>query len=171
MTASLAIALGTALAGCGPKTGNSDASELSPDISMNSSRTAKQLLTGFYGVEDGAWRWTAKTFSVALGVPAGAAAKGGKLTFRFVFPDPAIKALHTVTLSANVLSPNVKDVALAPQTYSTTGEQVYAQDIPASNLASTSVRVDFSLDKAISPGQVDIRELGVIAKEVSLTSK
>ena len=133
---------------------------------MNSAQTAKQLLTGFYGVENGAWRWTAKSFSVALAVPAGAAAKGGKLTFRFVFPDPAFQALHSVTLSARV-----KDTALAPETYSTTGEHVYARDIAAGDLASSPVRVDFMLDQAIPPGPVDVRELGVIANRIILDSK
>jgi hypothetical protein len=155
--------LALALGGCSSKTGEP---ELASDLAMNSARTAKQLLTGFYGVESGAWRWTARSFSVALGVPAGAAAKGGKLTFRFVFPDPAFQLLHSVTLSAKI-----KDTALAPESYSTTGEHVYTKDIAAADLASSPVRVDFTLDKAMPPGPVDVRELGVIAYQITLVSK
>jgi hypothetical protein len=155
--------LAIALAGCSSKTVDS---ELASDLSMSSAQTAKQLLTGFYSVENGAWRWTARTFSAALAVPAGAATKGGKLTFRFVFPDAAFKVLQSVTLSAKV-----KDTALAPETYTTTGEHVYVRDIAAGDLASSPVRVDFTLDKAVPPGPVDIRELGVIANQITLVSK
>ena len=159
----VAAILAVASAGCSSKTGEP---ELASDLAMNSARTAKQLLAGFYGVEGGAWRWTAKSFSVALGVPAGASVKGGKLTFRFVFPDPAFQSLHSVTLSARV-----KDTTLAPETYSTTGEHVYTRDIAAGDLATSPVRVDFTLDKAIPPGPVDLRELGVIANQITLASK
>jgi hypothetical protein len=158
-----AACLAIGLAGCSSKTGDS---ELASDLSMNSARTAKQLLTGFYNVENGAWRWTARSFSASLAVPPGAATKGGKLTFRFVFPDPAFQALHSVTLSAKV-----KDTVLALETYSTTGEHVYSRDIAAGDLAASPVRVDFALDKALPPGPVDIRELGVIAKQITLVSK
>ena len=141
-------------------------SELASDISMNSSRAAKQLLTGFYNVENGAWRWTGKSFAVQLAVPSGASSKGGKLTFRFVFPEPAVQTLHAVTLSAKA-----NDTALDPQTYSASGDQTYARDVPAEALAAAVVRVTFSLDKAMPPGPVDVRELGVIAKEISLASR
>ena len=159
----LMILVAAALVGCGSTSGRP---ELASDLSMNSSRTAKQLLTGFYQVENGAWRWTAKTFSVELGVPSGAATKGGKLSFRLVFPDIAAKTLHSVTLSATVGA-----TSLPSATYSTPGEQTYTQEVPASALASSPVRVTFTLDKAMPPAEADIRELGVIANEISLSSK
>jgi hypothetical protein len=161
----LAVGLALVFAACHSPMNREDSETLS-DVPMNSSRAAKQLLTGFYNVENGAWRWTAKTFAIDLGVPAGAATKGGTLRFRLVFPDPSFQALHSITLSAKV-----NETPLASQTYSTVGEQTYTRDVPASALASSPVRVTFTLDKALPPGPVDIRELGVIANEISLSSK
>ena len=48
-------------------------------LNMGDPKVEPQLVTGFYGVEAGAWRWTAKQFTVALRPPFGAAQKGAKL--------------------------------------------------------------------------------------------
>src|SRR5688572_7439269 len=52
---------------------------LSSSVAMGDLRAAHHLREGFYSVEDSAWRWTAKRFSVELGLPPGAREKGARL--------------------------------------------------------------------------------------------
>ena len=53
----------------------------------------RQLVSGFYGIETGAWRWTGKQFAVALGTPAGAAQKGAVLELKLTVPPVTIEKL------------------------------------------------------------------------------
>ena len=116
--------------------------------------------------EDNAWRWTSKDFSVNLRPPIGAAAQGAVLNFAFSFPQVAVDKLHSVTVSATV-----NRTALPPQTYSAEGQAEYKRDIASNLLSGDSVRVDFHLDKAMPPGNGDMRQLGVIARSVGLDAK
>ncbi len=125
--------------------------------------SADQLKSGFHAVEQNAWRWTEREFSVVLGPPQGAAEFGALLEFRLAIPDAVISMLSPLTLSAVV-----GGVSLAPETYSRAGEFIYSREIPPSALAGDAVTIDFSLDKAIQPGKVDRRELGVIASSFVL---
>jgi hypothetical protein len=43
--------------------------------------------------------------------------------------------------------------------------------VPANLLSSTTVRVDFELNRVMVPGNGDNRELGVIAERVGLEGK
>jgi hypothetical protein len=127
---------------------------------------ATQLVSGFYGVEQNSWRWTAGRFSVLLRPPRTAAAKGALLQFKFTIPEVSISKLKAVSLSAYV-----SGTALAPESYTQAGEFIYSRDVPANLLAGDVVRVDFSLDKTIPPGPSDRRELGVVATMVGLQAK
>src|SRR3954451_22536753 len=51
-------------------------------LSMGDPKAEPQLVTGFYGVEAGAWRWAAKQFTVSLRPPFGATQNGAKLTLK-----------------------------------------------------------------------------------------
>ncbi len=133
---------------------------------MNDSRAQAQLSSGFYSVEAGAWRWTAGKFSVVLRPPAGASTKGATLKLALNIPESVIHAVNGVTLSAKV-----GDTALPPESYSRNGDYTYSRDVPSSALQGDNVRIDFSLDKFIPPTGADHRELGLIAKQVSLISK
>ena len=127
---------------------------------------ASQLTSGFYDVEANAWRWTMQKFAVTLRPPARSAQQGGTLEFHLTVPPSTIQQLGSITLSANA-----GGAALDPETYSKAGEYTYRRDVPASALTGDSVRIDFALDKAIPPGDVDKRELGVVASRVALISK
>ena len=135
-------------------------------VKMNDPAAPAQLTKGFYGVESGAWRWTAGSFSVVLKTPAGAAQKGGALTFKLVVPDVVIKQVHTQTLTASI-----GGKPLTPATYSAAGNYAYAADIPATMLTGDSTTIDFTLDNSMPPSPADRRELGVIATAVDLESK
>ncbi len=125
-------------------------------------RAASQLLSGFYGVEQGSWRWTGKKFSVVLATPDNVAQKKISLVFKLAVPEPVIQKLRSITLSATL-----NGVALQPETYQKPGEYVYTREIDAKFLGGASAQVDFSLDKALPPGAGgDSRELGLVATSI-----
>jgi hypothetical protein len=133
-------------------------------VNMNDADAAEQLLSGFYAVEDNAWRWVARSFSVALRPPAGAAQSGARLTLKFNL-QPGVLKQGPVTVRASVDGQD-----LPPETYTAAGTQSYVRDIPASKLGKDVV-VNFACDKAMSPGNGDVRELALIVSSVGLEGK
>jgi hypothetical protein len=127
---------------------------------------ATQLLSGFYGVEQNAWRWTTGRFSVALRPPRNAAVKGAALQLKFAIPDVAIPRMKGVSLSAYV-----NGTALPPETYTQAGQFEYVRDVPANLLTGETTRVDFSVDKTMPPTPSDKRELGVVVSLIGLQAK
>ena len=143
-----------------------EAPRMASVLNMGDPKAEPQLVTGFYGVEAGAWRWAAKQFTVTLKPPVGSAQKGAKLSVKLTVPPVVIEKNKNVSLSATA-----GNAALAPETYTTPGEYVYVRDVPGSALAGDSVRVDFVLDKVLPPAGADIRELGIIVLSIGLESK
>jgi hypothetical protein len=135
-------------------------------VDMGDPKAEKQLLSGFYAIEAGAWRWTAKDFSVALRPPTGSAAQGATLDFALSVPQAAIDKLHNVTLSATI-----NGTALPPETYSHEGQAAYKRELAPNLIAGDLVRVDFHLDKAMPPANGDMRQLGVVARSVAFEAK
>ncbi len=126
-------------------------------------KTSFQLLKGFYALEGNTWRWTARQFSVALRAPAGAREKGATLRLKVNVPEPIASKLGAMTLSAQV-----EGLRLEPETFPRAGDYEYARHVPPAAFKADSITVDFSLDKALPPGDVDQRELGVIVTTVGL---
>ncbi len=124
-------------------------------------RAAAQLLQGWHEIEHGSWRWTQRQFSVGLKAPV--LGKPAMLELKFTLPETLMERLHSITLVAAV-----NGTSLPPTTYNAAGDQVYSQKVPGAVLAEDLVRIDFQLDKALAPGEVDQRELGVIVSEVGL---
>jgi hypothetical protein len=172
--AALFIALPLALsnAACkgtqNPVTGQSEDRNqpLLSSVRMNDTSAESQLLNGFYPVENNAWRWTAGKFSVKLRTPPGATQSGAGLALAFTLPDSVIQKLKDIAITASI-----NGTALKSEDYKTPGAYVFAADVPGSLLAADSVQVDFALDKTMPPGDVDRRQLGVIAGSVSLSPK
>ena len=135
-------------------------------VSMGDPKTETQLVSGFYGLEAGAWRWTAKQFSVVLHPPPGSDRKGAKLQLKLTVPAIVSERLKTVSLSATV-----NGGVLPAETYSRPGGYIYSRDLPPGALTSDAVRIDFQLDKAIPPSGGDLRELGIIVLSVALEGK
>jgi hypothetical protein len=129
-------------------------------------RASAQLVRGFYGVEQNAWRWTAGSFAVTLRPPAGASEKGGTLIFKFVIPEPEIDKLKSLTLSAVV-----GGVKLDPETYNSAGDQTYTRDVPPAAFKNDAVTAEFTLDKVMPPAGRDARELGVIMNAIGFEAK
>jgi hypothetical protein len=139
---------------------------LASTVHVADPRTFAQLLKGFHGLEQNAWRWTAGKFSVVLRPPSLAAQKGATLRVQLTVPDPVIQESKAVTLTATV-----SNVALPPERYTQTGEYVFTREVPASALSGSTVTVDFSLDKSLPPGGTDRRELGIIVTTIGLEPK
>jgi hypothetical protein len=72
----------------------------------------------------------------------------------------------SVTLSASI-----EGTPLAPETYRRPGVAIYTREIAADLLSAPSVRIEFRLDNAFSPGNGDPRELGLIAHDLGLESQ
>jgi hypothetical protein len=143
-----------------------EAPALASVVATADPQAAKQLIGGFYGVEQNSWRWTAGRFSVRLRPPRAAAADGAVLQLKFAIPEIALAKLKGVSLSAYV-----NGTALAPETYTEAGQFIYSRDVPASLLAGDATRIDFSLDRTIAPTAGDHRELGVVVSLVGFQPK
>ena len=139
---------------------------LAPFVRMGDQRAEMQLWKGFYGIEGGAWRWTARQFSVILLPPAGADRNGARLEFRLSVPATVIDKLRQISLSASIDGQSLKS-----DTYVQPGDYTYAADVPAELLTGESVKVDFQLDRVMPPIPPDVRELGVVAQSVGLQTK
>jgi hypothetical protein len=135
-------------------------------LSMGDPKQEKQLVSGFYGIEANAWRWTARDFTVSLRPPTGSATQGATLDFALSVPQVTIDKLKSVTLSASI-----NGTALAPETYAHEGQYDYKRDIPPNLIQGGAVRVEFHLDKSMPPAGGDARELGIVARSVGLESK
>jgi hypothetical protein len=136
-------------------------------LNMGDPSAEPQLVKGLHGIEGGAWRWTAKDFTVALRPPFGADQKGTNLIVKVSVPPVVIEKEKTVSLSATVAG----STALPPETYYAAGEYFYIREVQSSLLGGDSLRVDFHLDKAMAPSSADLRELGIIVVSIGLELK
>jgi len=135
-------------------------------LRLEEPRADRQLLSGFHQLEQGAWRWTRRSFAVALQPPPDAAPRGARLALRFRLTDSLMSRLRTVTLSASVAH-----TALPPETYTKAGDYTYARDVPPAALSKGPVKVTFILDHFLKAGEVDRRELGLVVSSVGLVAR
>ena len=122
-------------------------------------KTSVQLIKGFYDVEQNSWRWTTGKFSVALRAPAGPAQKRREADTAILAPRSGAQDRQVLTISAKA---NGVDCA---RNFHQAGDWEYTKDVPASAFTNESVMVDFTLDKFLTAGSVDARELGVVVTE------
>jgi len=169
----LALALALAPLACkpAPKTvkvvmPEGEAPTLASTVRTSEASQEPQLLSGFYGVENNSWRWTARQFSVLLRTPIGGSQSGATLDLAFTIPQVAIDHSKSLTLSVSV-----EGTPLPSETFNKSGPCEYRHDVPPSALRKDAVRVQFSLDKAMPPSGADRRELGVIVASVGLEPK
>jgi len=169
----LAIGLaGCGLTGCGKKSEQQAAvaasatAEPKSVVAMNDPAAEGQLKGGFYGIEGGAWRWTAQKFTVALKPPAGAQQSGAKLHFKFSIPDAVIDKVGPIELSASA-----EGAALAPERYAKAGSYEYVRDMDGEAMGSGLVTVEFNCDKSLAPSGAEKRELALIAVSAGLEAK
>lgn len=126
---------------------------------------ADQLISGFHPVEGGGWRWTARSFSAALGRPSGAEEDGAMLTLRLFIPKKQAERLGAMTLSAAV-----NGRPLEPRTFHREGRYDYSVFVPGPVLVSNIVLAEFQFDRAVQPEKGDRRELAAIVASLELTA-
>lgn len=139
---------------------------LASTVHMGDPRAAGQLVAGFHDIEERAWRWSMRQFSVYLRPPLGSAQKGAVLTLNLTVPAAVLQTQKTISLTASV-----NGNKLPAETWSKPGNYVYNRDVPAELMTGEAVRVDFELDKAMPPNERDARELGVVVSRVGLELK
>ena len=169
-TVAIAGLLAFSMTACRPKEVEApktiaEAPRLRASVEMADPQAAAQLVSGFHEVENKAWRWTERQFTVILATPQ-PMQNGAVLALKLTVPPAITNALKTITLSASI-----QGTELAPETYAEPGSYTYQRDIAPNLLTGESVRVSFRLDKAVPPGGGDLRELGVIVLSASLTAK
>jgi len=143
-----------------------DSATLASVIHMGDAKAAPQLLKGFHSIEENSWRWTTGQFAVALRPPRNAAIRGAVLRLKFVLPDAVLSKVKKVSLSAAV-----NGTSLPPETYEKSGELEYTRDVDGKLLSGEAVNVEFTLDKFLPAGEIEQRELGVIASSVGFEAK
>ena len=121
------------------------------------------MLAGFYAVEQGTWRWTKKAFSVALKPPPPLPDEAVTLELRFTVPKVSIQRLQALTLSAAV-----NGVSVGAETFDKPGDYTFTKPVPAEALDQKIAKVEFRLDQAIAAGEIETRELGLVATSVAL---
>ncbi|MCL4794676.1 MAG: hypothetical protein KJZ84_08940 [Bryobacteraceae bacterium] len=163
----LILAAALAITGCerkyrpDPMATIEEPEDLKSSIAMGDPRDASQLLHGFYEAEGSSWRWSMRRFGVSLRPPAGAALQGASLRMTFTIPDAAAEPLTGLEIRASV-----SGVKLEPFRVSGAGEHHYQAPVPKAALAGEAVTVEFELSRAIEPGVLDGRELGIVVSSI-----
>ena len=119
-----------------------------------------RLLWGLYESE-GAWRWTARTFSFSLDIPK--VCPPIYLELEFALSEILMVDFGNVTLVARVDGEKI-----GRENYTEHGKQRFTKEIPPRFLKTHRIQVEFELDKAKRPKGPTDRELGLIAIAVSL---
>ncbi len=149
----------------GPPPTIEPAAETASVLATGDPRTAAQLGAGFHAVEND-WRWVAHVFTVQLRPPMYALQRGATLRLRGTLPDAVVSRTGPVSLWAKI-----GETALPAQTFSKAGEVVYVQDVAPALLQSQPVKVEFTTDKFLKPGEVEQRELALIVSTIGLEAK
>jgi hypothetical protein len=118
-----------------------------------------EFLSGFHEMEEGAWRWTQRKFSILVNHEY--ADRPATVQLRFSIPESLVKTFGAVTLTAFVDS-----MPLASQTFTQAGDALYAANTPAP-LLGTRARVDFEMSHAFAGLGQDQRELCVQIQDSS----
>lgn len=134
-------------------------------VNLGDPAQALQLVRGFHFIEQNSWRWTMGKFAVTLRPPEGAAQKGAKLVVQLTIPHASIAKLGPVTLTARY-----GEQTVGSQTYEKSGQHTFETQVPAALLSRETVTFDFALDKFLSAGTLDERELGAIVSTIGLVS-
>jgi len=125
-----------------------------------------QILLGVYGVEQRAWRWTAKRFSMVLRTPSGSRTLGATLALKLYLSDSLIKKTGPMTLAVDV-----EGYPLAGQTFTAPGQYIFSAEVPAEALKLDLVAVNFAFDKAVTGLNGDGRELASVVSSIALETK
>ena len=123
-----------------------------PYLTMNAPENQQQLLSGFYELEDGAWRWMGERGIASLRVTEGVS------QFELVFYIHDMAPARRVAVA-------IDGQTIADETYTETGP--HTLQVPFTPPEKTSVQVLISVDKTFQPPG-DERTLGVYVNAFGL---
>jgi hypothetical protein len=132
-------------------------------VNMADPAQAGQLWSGFYDIEGGKSRWTARNFSILLKAPPDSDRNGAELALKLYLPEAQIRSLGPITMSADAGGHQ-----LPSRTFSESEETTYSAHVPAEALRSGFIAVNFRLDKSSVGFNGDARELGVVVTSITL---
>ncbi len=121
-------------------------------LRLGDPESSDQLVTGFYAIEENAWRWMGEQGVAILKAPEGAA----RFEMTFFIPETAPARRVTVSLDG---------AAIAAQDYPSSGRHTLSA--PASPAAGAAVRAVVAVDRTFQPAG-DLRRLGIIVQELGL---
>lgn len=113
--------------------------------------TNVKLLEGWHAEEEAGWRWTERRFSFETPCQ-------GRLAVEVYVSPVVIQHLGSVTLSAHCDGREFEEMQIERD-----GAYSYYCDLPTDGLSRTVV---CELNRAIQPGRVDDRELGLVVTEI-----
>ena len=131
-------------------------------LNLGDIRSKAQLRSGWYGIEEGGWRWMSKQAEAVLRVPAEAAAFEIQLFFP---PDFMQRVGGPVTVSVML-----DGRPLTAETYPQPGGYRLAKALARGQLAAPMARVTIQLDRAAPPGERDRRELGAVVSRLGFVA-
>jgi hypothetical protein len=131
-------------------------------LNLGDIRSKAQLGSGWYGIEEGGWRWMSKQAEAVLRVPAEPAAFEIQLYFP---PDFIARAGGPVTVSVML-----DGQLLTAETYAQPGGYRLAKAVAGRQLAAQMARVTIQLDRAAPPGESDRRELGAVVSRLGFVA-
>ena len=126
---------------------------------MNDLRTAPQLGSGWYSVEEGAWRWMAKEAQLSLRTPDN---ETPQFEVRFTLPKGQVSSLGPMKLTIVM-----NDKTVAEEVYSADGDYTFTKAVPPGTLTKEPVRIILRWNKARAPVPGgDARELAAVVVAV-----
>lgn len=126
-------------------------------INTGDVRTKPQLLSGWYAIEEGAWRWTAKEAQAVLATPQQSPVN---FELRLFLPEAHVKQAGGPVIVSVLLDGNL----FAEETYARGGGHTILKPVPAGSLPNPTTKVSFRLNRAVGPTAVDRRELGMVVQ-------
>lgn len=122
--------------------------------------SSTSLDEGWYELEQGCWRWTAKNFRAAIALPP--VQEASELRMQLYVPKELFELTNAVTLAVRL-----NGTPLNGETYRSPGAYLYRAPIPKRCGAGKAV-VDCSLSHSLVSFGSDERELGIIVHSLEL---
>lgn len=126
-------------------------------------RSKAQLRAGWYGIEDGGWRWMSKQAEAILRVPAQGASR---FEMQIFFPPDFIeRAGGPITVSVLL-----DGHPFAHETYPQPGGYRLAKAAPPDLPAGSVTHVALQVDRTAPPSKSDRRELGMVVSRLGFVA-
>jgi hypothetical protein len=133
-------------------------------VNVADPRATDQLMSGFHALEQRSWRWTERKFSVMVQPPPPVPLHQPALDLKFTLPEAVTDKVGAVTLTARI-----GETVIGSEMYSEPANDIlFTREVPDGVLGDEPVLVEFELDKAMPPTELDGRELALVAISIAI---